>query len=141
MYLLEPVETWTKSKCIVEQHSNGEPVTAQAVYELLFRLGVTSNLKGFLHTAYAVLLCTVQEDRLLLVTKWLYPDIAKKYSTNWRAVERNIRTASATAWRRNLPLLERLAHRTLDRPLRPAEFIGLLLRTALNGAADIQSMH
>ena len=107
--------------------------------ELLHGLGVTANLKGFLLTAYAVHLCAEQQDRLMLVTKLLYPDIARKYGTNWRAVERNIRTASTMAWRRNRPLLEALAQRSLDKPLRSAEFIELLLRTAVNGAADIHS--
>ena len=144
MYLLELTETWTErqtGKYIEVQRSNGEAVLATTIYEWLFKLGVTSNSKAFLHTSYAVLLCVEQQDRLLLVTKWLYPEIAGKYGTNWRSVERNIRTASAMAWRRNLHLLETLAQRSLDKPLRSAEFIDLLLRTALNSAADTQNMH
>ena len=58
---------------------------------MLCRLGATANYRGFSYTAYAVLLCVQQQDRLLLVTKWLYPDVAKRYGTNWKAVERNIR--------------------------------------------------
>ena len=27
-----------------------------------------------------------------VVTKWLYPEVAKHYGTNWKAVERNIRS-------------------------------------------------
>ena len=109
--------------------------------ELLYRLGVTANLKGFFHVTHAVHLCAEQQDRLMLVTKLLYPDIARKYGTNWRAVERNIRTASTMAWRRNRPLLEALAQRPLDKPLKSAEFIELLLRTAVNTAADGQSLY
>lgn len=67
-----------------------------------------------------------QQDRLLLVTKWLYPDVARKYGTNWKAVERNIRTVSTIAWKHNLPLLESLSHRHLDRRLRSAEFLAVL---------------
>ena len=62
------------------------------VCDMLCRLGATANYRGFSYTAYAVLLCVQQQDRLLLVTKWLYPDVAKRYGTNWKAVERNIRT-------------------------------------------------
>ena len=62
------------------------------IYDLLYRLGATENYTGFFHMAYAVWLCVEQPDRLLLVTKWLYPEVAKQYRTNWKAVERNIRT-------------------------------------------------
>ena len=55
------------------------------VYDLLYHLGVTANYTGFFHTAYAVSLCAEQPDRLLLVTKWLYPEVAKQYGTNWKA--------------------------------------------------------
>lgn len=48
-----------------------------AIYDLLYRLGVTANYTGFFHTAYAVSLCIGRPDRLLLVTKWLYPEVAK----------------------------------------------------------------
>ena len=47
------------------------------VYDLLYQLGVTANYTGFFHAAYAVSLCVEQPDRLLLVTKWLYPEVAK----------------------------------------------------------------
>lgn len=98
--------------------------------DLLYQLGISANYKGFFHTAYAVSLCMERQERLLLVTKWLYPDVAKKYGTNWKAVERNIRTASSIAWQRNRPLLETLAHRPLDRYPCSAEFLALLFYAA-----------
>lgn len=73
------------------------------IYELLYRLGVTANYTGFFYTAYAVQLCAEHPDRLMLVTKWVYPDVAKRYRTNWKAVERNIRTAGNVIWRRQAP--------------------------------------
>lgn len=95
-------------------------------YDLLHQLGVSANYKGFFHAAHAVTLCMQQQERLLLVTKWLYPDVARHYGTNWKAVERNIRTASAIAWERNRPLLETLAQRQLERCPRSTEFLALL---------------
>lgn len=68
---------------------------------MLWPLGATANYRGFSYTAYAVLLCVQQQDRLLLVTKWLYPDVAKRYGTNWKAVERNIRTVITVVWEQN----------------------------------------
>lgn len=122
---------------------NADAVTpGKDTYDLLYRLGISANYKGFLHTAYAVALCVEQQDRLLLVTKWLYPDVAKKYGTNWKAVERNIRTASSIAWGRNRLLLESLAHRPLDRRPCSSEFLALLFHAIqyneLHAPSDFQ---
>lgn len=51
------------------------------IYDLLYRLGATANHTGFFHTACAVRLAMEQPERLLLVTKWLYPEVAKHYHT------------------------------------------------------------
>ena len=72
------------------------------------RLGITANYAGFHHTAYAVSLAYRQPDSLLLVTKRLYPDVARQYHTKWQRVERNIRTVIAIAWSENRPLLEKM---------------------------------
>lgn len=53
-------------------------VASSAICDLLYQLGISANYKGFLHTAYAVSLCVEQQDRLLLVTKWLYPDVCQE---------------------------------------------------------------
>lgn len=96
------------------------------IYDLLYRLGVTANYTGFFHTAYAVSLCVEQPDKLLLVTKWLYPEVAKRYRTNWKAVERNIRTVSGIIWRANRLLLEQLSHRPLEQKPRNAQLLAIL---------------
>lgn len=100
-------------------------------YDLLYQLGVSANYKGFFHAALAAALCMQQQERLLLVTKWLYPDVARHYGTNWQAVERNIRTVSAVAWKRNRLLLETLAHRHLEKCPCPTEFLALLSHAVL----------
>lgn len=97
-----------------------------AVYHLLYRLGVTANYTGFFHTAYAVFLCIKQPERLSLVTKWLYPEVAKQYQTSWTAVERNIRTVGDIIWQENRPLLEQLAHRPLEQKPRSAHLLAIL---------------
>ena len=86
--------------------------------DMMCRLGATANYRGFSYTAYAVLLCVQQQDRLLLVTKWLYPDVAKRYGTNWKAVERNIRTVITVVWEQNRAMLEGLARRCFSAPAR-----------------------
>ena len=64
------------------------------VYNLLYHLGITANYTGFRYIAYAVALCVTQPERLQLVTKRVYPEVAKQYGTNWKAVERNIRAVN-----------------------------------------------
>ena len=96
------------------------------IYDLLYRLGVTANYTGFFHMSYAVMLCAEQPGRLLLVTKWLYPEVAKQYRTNWKAVERNIRTVGDIIWRENRPLLEELARRPLEGKPRNAQLLAII---------------
>ncbi len=108
---------------------------------MLCRLGATANYRGFSYTAYAVLLCVQQQDRLLLVTKWLYPDVAKRYGTNWKAVERNIRTVITVVWEQNRAMLEGLARRPLLQRPCAAQFLSILSNNLLceQRAGPVQS--
>ena len=110
------------------------------IYVLLYRLGATANYTGFFHTAYAVSLCVEQPDRLLLVTKWLYPEVAKQYGTNWKAVERNIRTVSCIIWREGRPLLEELAHRHLEQKPRNAQMLAILVSSLDTGPLAVHGL-
>ena len=111
------------------------------VYDLLYQLGVTANYTGFFHAAYAVSLCVEQPDRLLLVTKWLYPEVAKRYGTNWKAVERNIRTVITVVWEQNRAMLEGLARRPLLQRPCAAQFLSILSNSLLceQRAGPVQS--
>ena len=111
------------------------------VCDMLCRLGATANYRGFSYTAYAVLLCVQQQDRLLLVTKWLYPDVAKRYGTNWKAVERNIRTVITVVWEQNRAMLEGLARRPLLQRPCAAQFLSILSNSLLceQRAGPVQS--
>ena len=112
----------------------------EIVYNLLYRLGVTANYTGFFHTACAVALCVEQPDKLLLVTKWLYPEVAKRYGTNWKAVERNIRTVSDIIWQESRPLLEQLARRPLVVKPRNAQLLAILA-ASLNRSLSIHGLN
>ena len=96
----------------------------QARY-LMNRLGITANYTGYHHAAHAVMLSAHEPERLLLVTKWIYPDVAKQYRTTWRGVERNIRTVSKLAWEKNRAELERMAQHAL--PTRPSAGVFLAI--------------
>lgn len=99
---------------------------------LLMRLGIAMNYKGFNVCTYAVYLVTQAPDRMLFVSKWLYPDVAKRFDTTWRDVERNIRTASKIAWECNPALLSELAGYPLTERPKAANFISMLAFRFLN---------
>ena len=98
------------------------------IYDILYQLGFSADYTGFFYTSYAVWLSAREPERLLLVTKWLYPDVAKHYGTNWTAVERNIRTVASVAWGNNPRLLSKLAGYTLTEKPTASQFISILAR-------------
>ena len=86
----------------------GKAVGIGEVRELMERLGITLNYKGFYYAVYAVRLAAEKPERLLLVTKWLYPEVARHYETTVNAVERDIRTVVGIIWRENRKALEEI---------------------------------
>ncbi|MBE6948774.1 MAG: hypothetical protein E7456_02895 [Ruminococcaceae bacterium] len=93
---------------------------------LLRRLGIGSNYYGFQITAAAVELVLKDLDRLLFVTKELYPDVAEKCNCSVYSVERNIRTVARVAWNRNPELLISLAQYPMSVPPSASQFIDIL---------------
>ncbi len=84
----------------------GKAIGIGEVRELMERLGITLNYKGFYYAVYAVCLVAEKPERSLLVTKWLYPEVARHYETTVNAVERDIRTVVGIIWRENRKALE-----------------------------------
>ena len=97
------------------------------IFDLLYRLGISANYTGFFQTACAVELCRAEPERLLLVTKRVYPEVARLCGTSGTAVERNIRTACGIAWENNRCLLEQLAHKPFPQKPYNAQFLAILL--------------
>lgn len=96
------------------------------IYALLRQLGITGNYLGFFQTAYAVYLAARQPERLILVTKWLYPEVAKHYDTTWFCVERNIRSVATIAWNNHRSYLEQLAKQPLPNRPTSSAFLAIL---------------
>lgn len=112
--------TWSKRRSLKKAPNISE------IYTLLYRLGLTANYTGFFHASYAVYLAAQQPNRLLLVTKWLYPEVAKHYATTRKCVERNIRTAVDIVWASNPELLETLARHPLSQKPGASKFLSIL---------------
>ena len=97
------------------------------IFDLLLQLGISANYTGFFQTARAVELCRAEPERLLLVTKRVYPEVARLCGTSRSAVERNIRTVCGIAWKNNRCLLEQLAHKPFPQKPHNAQFLAILL--------------
>ncbi len=94
---------------------------------ILAELGVPLNSAGFLRTAYAVMLALDDMESLLLVTKRLYPEVARRFNTSPAAVERSIRAAASAAWANNPELMSGLANCVLARAPTASQFISILV--------------
>ena len=103
------------------------------VYDLLYSLGLTPDNTLFFHTAYAVWLCVERQERLLLVTKWLYPAVAEHYKTTWNAVERNLRRAVTEVWENRRSRMEEIAGAAIEKKPRAVQFLGMLTAYLLKG--------
>ena len=102
------------------------------IYDLLYRLGVTANYTGFFHIALGVQLCMERPERLLLVTKCLYPDIARRYRTSWKAVERNLRTIVTIAWETNPLSICQIAGYALNTKPTVSQFLSIITNYLLH---------
>ncbi len=102
------------------------------IYDLLYSLGLTANYSGFFHTAYAVQLVIDNPQRLLMVTKRLYPEVARHYLTTQQAVERNIRTVINVAWEKNPQKIAELARCPVQTKPTVSQFISILALSFMN---------
>lgn len=88
--------------------------------------GVTRCYKGSRCTVFAICLAIQDESRLEAITKEIYMETASHFGCKWTAVERNIRTTVARAWRVNRPLLCEMAGYPLETEPTVSEFIEII---------------
>lgn len=96
--------------------------------EILKRLGIYPNLKGYAYLTTAVEICTKNPDIITegLVTKRLYPGIAQKFDTTDTRVERAIRHAIEIGMRRGDKELLKEIFGTKEK-IKNSEFIATLV--------------
>ena len=70
------------------------------VTNLLHEIGIPAHIKGYQYLREAIILTINDMDAINAVTKVLYPEVAKKFSTTPSRVERAIRHAIEVAWDR-----------------------------------------
>ena len=104
---------------------------------LLYWLGITEKYVGFDYLTYAILLAKQEPERLCLATKWLYPEIAKHFQTNWQAVERGMRYAIHVIWSMRREQLKQITQCHLEKKPCVSCFIEIVIH-CLNMDVDIQ---
>ena len=70
------------------------------VTDIIHEIGVPAHIKGYQYLREAIILTINDMDAINAVTKVLYPEVARKFSTTPSRVERAIRHAIEVAWDR-----------------------------------------
>ncbi len=70
------------------------------VTDIIHEIGVPAHIKGYQYVRESIVMAVLDMEVLESITKRLYPDVAKKYSTSPSRVERAIRHAVEVAWDR-----------------------------------------
>lgn len=102
----------------------------ELVTSMIHEIGVPAHIKGYQYLREAIILAVRDRDMINAVTKVLYPEVAKTFSTTPSRVERAIRHAIEVAWDRgDLDTLQRFfgytVSNTKGKPTN-SEFIALI---------------
>ena len=78
------------------------------VTDVIHEIGVPAHIKGYQYVREAIVIAVQDMDVINAVTKVLYPEVARRYSTTPSRVERAVRHAIEVAWDRgDLETLQR----------------------------------
>ena len=78
------------------------------VTSIIHEIGVPAHIKGYQYLREAIMIAVDDMDVINAVTKVLYPEVARRFSTTPSRVERAIRHAIEVAWDRgDLETLQR----------------------------------
>lgn len=103
------------------------------IKKMLYAIGLTENYAGYQQMVVALEIAVQEPESLRMVTKWLYPETARRCGTSWKSVERNIRTSLRRAWRNSQHTLEQIAGRTFDTMPKPSQFLAILAHGLSSG--------
>ena len=76
------------------------PLLESRVTAVIHEIGVPAHIKGYQYLREAIMIAVNDMDVINAVTKVLYPEVAKRFSTTPSRVERAIRHAIEVAWDR-----------------------------------------
>lgn len=84
-----------------EFQENSEDSTEYIVSDIISRLGISPSLKGYYYIRSSVMMILNEEDTAMGITKRIYPDVAKEYKTSAGKVERAMRHAIDSSWKKD----------------------------------------
>lgn len=86
--------------CREEEKPPAQPQLESRVTAVIHEIGVPAHIKGYQYLREAIMIAVNDMDVINAVTKVLYPEVAKRFSTTPSRVERAIRHAIEVAWDR-----------------------------------------
>ena len=117
----------------IEEKDNKEESEIDIDYktvEVLSRLGMPANLKGYLYIKEAIKLCLIDKNYYQHISLYLYPKLSEMYKIRKSNVEKSIRCAIELCWiRGDVDVQDEIFGYTVDKDLgRPtnSEFIAQL---------------
>jgi two-component system response regulator (stage 0 sporulation protein A) len=108
-YMPKPCDTeslMTRTRMTAEDSSgalearNADAALETMITSIIHEIGVPAHIKGYQYLREAILIAVDDMDVINAVTKVLYPEVARRYSTTPSRVERAIRHAIEVAWDR-----------------------------------------
>jgi len=99
-----------------------------AVIRFVQQLGIRPNLIGYHFLIKAILMTFNSPNLLKSLTKELYPQIAKDYGKNTKAVERNMRRAIESAYECDPQRIQSVFYYKVDKPY-VSEVISMAVET------------
>lgn len=72
------------------------------ILEIIHEMGIPVNCRGFWYLKDAVIMLLERDEEHMLITKDLYPEIAKRYHTSAAGVEKAMRNAICKFWDRSM---------------------------------------
>ncbi|MGN1142806.1 MAG: sporulation initiation factor Spo0A C-terminal domain-containing protein [Oliverpabstia sp.] len=96
------------------------------IYGIIRKLGVTSKYKGYFFVADAIELAMNSQGKPILITKDIYPYLARKYKTTPMNIEHNIRTVINVCWETNKAGMDEIAGYPLTSKPTNSEFIDMI---------------
>lgn len=93
--------TGARSSAAIAPEAKADNASLESVVtDIIHEIGVPAHIKGYQYLREAIILTINDMDAINAVTKVLYPEVAKKFSTTPSRVERAIRHAIEVAWDR-----------------------------------------
>lgn len=96
------------------------------IYGIIRKLGVTSKYKGYFFVADAIHLAMNFHGKPIMITKDIYPYLARKYKTTPMNIEHNIRTVINVCWETNKNGMDEIAGYSLMYRPTNSEFVDMV---------------